>query len=105
MQEKHRTWRVAIVGAYILVGFLGVVYAAMRVLLHDGNPWVKVVELLLAPLLATSLPAVPLFLTWRKIKVYFADHKNRSQQLEAQMDQNRESSGLDQDGSSPYDPS
>ena len=103
-QERHRTIRIAIVGGYIFAGFGIAVWAVTAILLHDENPWVKVVELLAAILAPVAVPSIPLFRAWKKIRIYFASHANRSQRLELEIDQYRESSDLNRDGSSSYDP-
>jgi hypothetical protein len=103
-QENHRTARVVVVGGYIVIGFSVLVYGIVQVLNHDTNPWVDALKLLAAIAIPTVAVAIPAYRTWSKIRVYFKSHAKRSQMLEVQIDQYRESSGLDADGRSPYDP-
>lgn len=103
-QEFHRTTRVALCGGYILVGFIVFVTGVVIVLIHNTNPYLKALELLAAILIVAVPPFIPVYKTWRKIKIYFESHDKRSHKLEVSVDQHRESSGIDVDGSSPYDP-
>lgn len=98
----HREWaRVArwfIVAAGIVLG-LWVIVQGIVALADD--PLVSVLKVLCATIGGPVAPVFVVYLYFRRIKRFTADHVDRAGRLEKRMDPGRTSSGLRKDGSDP----
>ena len=100
VHERHKTIRWIAVTFGIVVSVWIVANAVVKVMERENPPWVTVVLAIVAALSVGSLPG----LTWlRRFRVYIKKHQDRTTELEASVDPSRESSGLEKDGTLPYD--
>jgi hypothetical protein len=101
----QKTIRFVVAGVLLFGGFWLSLHYATKIMTHEGtNPWVEFGKLVCIALGISVPSSIPVYWAAIKIRVYFKNHEGRSARLEASIDRGRQSSGVDQDGSTPYDP-
>ena len=98
VHEKWKTVRLIVVCIAILIGLGMILHTAEHVLEKPG--WITLV---LACLASIAPPSVLLWRTQIKFKAYMKRDHQRTIELEGHIDRQRESSGLNTDGSVPRD--
>ena len=103
VHELFRFLRWSAVAASIVVGLYFVIQVIVEVVTDDKNPWIEIVAIFAAILTALLATQTPTFRRLRKFRLYISQHTKRTAELEASVDEDRTSSGIDHDGTSPID--